>query len=333
MLRWGLIGASTIGREWMAPAIGAQPDSMVAAVVSSDPERATTYAADLGIPKAHASVDELLADPDIDAVYISTTNEWHEPQVLAAVAARKHVLCEKPLALSLASARGMVAAGKAAGVVMGTNHHLRNAASHRMLRELIQNEAVGQPLAARVFHAVYLPPHLQGWRIQRLEAGGGVILDITVHDADTLRFVLGDEAQEVTAMTASQGMAKDGLEDAVMGVMRFRNGVIAQFHDSFTARHAYTGFEIHGTEGSLYARDVMTQRPTGTVTLRRDGVEEVIPIEHENLYERSVRRFNAAIRGEGTPAATGDDGIRSLAVALAVRDSAASGRVVQVPSA
>jgi 1,5-anhydro-D-fructose reductase (1,5-anhydro-D-mannitol-forming) len=69
------------------------------------------------------------------------------------------------------------------------------------------------------------------------------------------------------------------------------------------------------------------------VTLRRDGVEEVIPIEHENLYERSVRRFNAAIRGEGTPAATGDDGIRSLAVALAVRDSAASGRVVQVPSA
>lgn len=332
MLRWGLIGASTIGREWMAPAIGAQPDSKLAAVASSDRERASRYADEFGIPKAHATVDELLADPEIDAVYISTTNEWHEPQVLAAVAARKHILCEKPLALSLVSARGMVAAASAAGVVMGTNHHLRNAASHRMLRELIQNGAVGQPLAARVFHAVYLPPHLQGWRIQRPEAGGGVILDITVHDADTLRFVLGDEVQEVTALTASQGMTRAGLEDAVMGVMRFRNGVIAQFHDAFTARHAYTGFEIHGTEGSLYARDVMTQRPTGTVTLRRNGGEEAIPIEHENLYERSVRRFNAAIRGEGTPAATGEDGIRSLAVALAVRDSAKSGRVVQVPS-
>ena len=146
---------------------------------------------------------------------------------------------------------------------MGTNHHLRNAATHRKMRELIETGAIGRPLAARVFHAVYLPPHLQGWRIDRPDAGGGVILDITVHDADTLRFVLGDEVAEVTAMTASQGMGRAGLEDAVMGVMRFRDGVIAQFHDAFTAPHAYTGFEVHGTEGSLYGRDVMTQRPIG----------------------------------------------------------------------
>ena len=85
----------------------------------------------------------------------------------------------------------MVAAAAAAGVVMGTNHHLRNAATHRTMRELIQAGAIGQPLAARVFHAVHLPPHLQGWRIDRPEAGGGVILDITVHDADTLRFRAG----------------------------------------------------------------------------------------------------------------------------------------------
>ena len=332
MLRWGLIGASTIGREWMAPAIGAQPDSTVAAVASSNAERAKRYADELSIPKAYASIDDLLADPDIDAVYISTTNEWHEPQALAAAAAGKHVLCEKPLTLSLASARRMVAAAEAAGVVMGTNHHLRNAATHRAMRELIQGGAIGQPLAARVFHAVFLPRRLQGWRIERPDAGGGVILDITVHDADTLRFVLGDEVAEVTAMTASQGMGKAGLEDAVMGVMRFRNGVIAQFHDAFTARHAYTGLEVHGTDGSLYGRDVMTQRPTGTVTLRRDGVEEEVPVVHENLYERSVRCFNAAIRGDGAPAATGDDGVRSLAVALAVRKSAATGRLEPVPS-
>jgi 1,5-anhydro-D-fructose reductase (1,5-anhydro-D-mannitol-forming) len=240
------------------------------------------------------------------------------------------VLCEKPLALSLEGARTMVAAAAAAGVVMGTNHHLRNAATHRRMRELIQSGAIGRPLAARVFHAVHLPPHLQGWRIDRPDAGGGVILDITVHDADTLRFTLGDEVAEVTAMTASQGMGRAGLEDAVMGVMRFRDGVIAQFHDAFTAPHASTGFEVHGTEGSLYGRDVMTQRPIGTVTIRREGGEELIPLEHENLYERSVRCFNAAIRGEGEPAASGEDGIRSLAVALAVRESALTGRAVQV---
>ena len=330
MLRWGLIGASTIGREWMVPAIGAHPDSMVAAVASSSPERARRYADELGIPIAHASVADLLAEPTIDAVYISTTNEWHEPQVLAAVVAGKHVLCEKPLALSLDSAHRMVAASAAAGVVLGTNHHLRNAATHRKIRELIEIGAIGRPLAARVFHAVFLPPHLQSWRIDRPDAGGGVILDITVHDADTLRFALGDEVAEVTAMTANQGMGRAGLEDAVMGVMRFRNGVIAQFHDAFTAPHAFTGFEVHGSEGSLYGRDVMTQRPVGTVSMRRDGNEEEVQVDHENLYERSVRCFNAAIRGEGEPAATGADGVQSLAVALAVRGAAETGQTVRV---
>jgi 1,5-anhydro-D-fructose reductase (1,5-anhydro-D-mannitol-forming) len=330
MLRWGLIGASTIGREWMVPAIGAQPDSTVTAVASSSPERARRYAGELGIPKAYASVTDLLDEPTIDVVYISTTNEWHEPQVLAAVAAGKHVLCEKPLALSLESAQKMVAAASAAGVILGTNHHLRNAATHRAMRHLIRSQAIGWPLAARVFHAVYLPVHLQSWRIDRPEAGGGVILDITVHDADTLRFALGDEVDEVTAMTANQGMGRVGLEDAVMGVMRFRNGVIAQFHDAFTAPHAFTGFEVHGTEGSLYGRDVMTQRPVGTVSLRREGSEVEVPVDHENLYERSVRCFNAAVRGEGEPAATGADGVKSLAVALAVREAAETGRTVRV---
>ena len=332
MLKWGVIGASTIGREWMVPAINAQPDSTVVALASSDPERGRRYADELGIPTVYSSLTDLLSDAGIDAVYISTTNEWHESQTLAAVAAGKHVLCEKPLALSLESAQRMVAAAAGAGVVMGTNHHLRNAATHRTIRELIRAGAIGQPLAARVFHAVHLPPHLQGWRIDRPDAGGGVILDITVHDADTLRFALGDEVTEVTAMTANQGMGRAGLEDAVMGVMRFRDGVIAQFHDAFTAPHASTGFEVHGTEGSLYGREVMTQRPIGTVTIFRDGGEEAIPVEHENLYERSVRCFNAAIRGEGEPAATGADGVRSLAVALAVRESAQKGLTVQVAS-
>jgi 1,5-anhydro-D-fructose reductase (1,5-anhydro-D-mannitol-forming) len=333
MLLWGVIGASTIGRDWMVPAISAQPDSKVAAVASSDPERGRRYAEELSIPKAYSSVGDLIADPTLDAVYISTTNESHEQHALAAISAGKHVLCEKPLALSLDSARAMVAAAAAAGVVMGTNHHLRNAATHRRMREVIQSGTIGRPLAARVFHAVYLPPHLQSWRIDRPDAGGGVILDITVHDADTLRFALGDEVVEVTAMTASQGMGRAGLEDAVMGVMRFEKGTIAQFHDAFTAPHAYTGFEEHGTEGSLYGRDVMTQRPTGTVTLRRGDSEEEIAIEHENLYERSVRCFNEAIRDKGEPAATGVDGVRSLAVALAVRESAGTGRTVRVAGA
>ena len=134
-----------------------------------------------------------------DAVYISTTNELHRDQAIAAVKAGKHVLCEKPLALSLEDAHAMVRAARDAGVVMATNHHLRDAATHRAMRDAIAAGESASPCSARVFHAVYLPPHLQGWRLDRPEAGGGVILDITVHDADTLRFVLGDDPVEAVA--------------------------------------------------------------------------------------------------------------------------------------
>ena len=323
---WGLVGASTIAREWMIGAIRAQPDNDVVAVMSTDAARGRAFAAEHGIARACTDLGALLADPAVQAVYISTTNELHNPQTLAAAAAGKHVLCEKPLALDLAGARQMLDACAAAGVVMATNHHLRNAASHRRMRDLVQSGAIGKPLFARVFHAVYLPAHLQGWRLRRPETGAGVVFDITVHDADTLRFVLGAEPVEVTGIAQHAGMAQAGLEDGVMAVLRFDNDVLAQVHDAFTVQHARTGFEVHGSDGSLIAHDVMTQRPIGEVILRNARGESTLALEHEDLYARSVRQFLAAVAGEGQPAASGEDGLRSLATALAVLESCHSGR-------
>ncbi len=327
--RWGLIGASTIAHEWVIGAIRATGGEIVS-VMSTNAERGRAYAADHGIAKAVTRLEDLVGDPEIDAVYISTTNELHRDQAIAAARAGKHILCEKPLATSLEDARAMVKAAKNAGVVMATNHHLRNAASHRAMRDAIASGRIGTPLSARVFHAVYLPPHLQGWRLARPEAGGGVILDITVHDADTLRFVLGDDPVEAIAFSQEGGMAKAGLEDAVMGVLRFRSGVIAQFHDGFTTKYAETGLEVHGSEGSLIGRNVMSQRAVGTVTLRDADGERDLPLEHANLYETALAAFHAAIAGKGAPSATGEDGIWSLATGLAVVEAARSGAAVKI---
>ncbi len=329
MTRWGLIGASTIAKEWVAGAIRSTGGEIVS-VMSSSSDRAKSFAAANGIAMSTSSLEELLADASIDAVYISTTNELHQQQTLAAANAGKHVLAEKPLALTIDGAQEMVRACKAAGVVMGTNHHLRNAGSHRAMRDAIAAGRIGRPLSARVFHAVFLPPHLQGWRVERPDAGGGVVLDITVHDADTLRFVLGDDPVEAVAFTQQGGMAHAGLEDAVMGVMRFKSGLLAQFHDGFTTKFAGTGFEVHGTEGSLIGRNVMTQQPIGTVTLRTAAGEEQLSFDPTNLYERSLTNFHAAIRGTGNPSASGEDGIWSLATGLAVLESAKSGRATRV---
>ena len=330
-LRWGLIGASTIASEHMIGAMRANGGDVVA-VLSSDASRGQRYAETHGIPRSTTDLAALAEAPDIDAVYISTTNELHRDQVFAAAAAGKHVMCEKPLALTLADAQAMVAECKRHGVVMGTNHHLRNAATHRAMRNAILEGRIGKPLFARVFHAVYLPPHLQGWRIRTPGAGGGVILDITVHDADTLRFVLGDEPESVTAMVSCAGMGKAGLEDGVMGVVRFAGGVLAQFHDAFTTRYATTGFEVHGEEGSLVATDCMTQQPKGEVALRTADGAVPLSLSHEGLYARSIRLFQSATAGAGAPAATGEDGVRSLALALATIEAAKAGQETSVAS-
>jgi 1,5-anhydro-D-fructose reductase (1,5-anhydro-D-mannitol-forming) len=327
-LRWGLIGATTISKEWMIGAIR-EAGGEIVSVLSGDAARGEAYARENGIARSTTSLDELLGS-DIDAVYIATTNEKHEAQTLGAAKAGKHVLCEKPLALTLEAARGMVAACRDAGVVMGTNHHLRNAASHRAMRDAVTSGRIGRPLFARVFHAVYLPPHLQGWRIKDAAAGSGVVMDITVHDADTLRFVLGEEPVAVTAMTQAGGMGVAGIEDGAMGVIRFESGVLAQFHDAFTTKYATTGFEVHGSEGSLIGTDVMTQRPVGQVLLRTAGGEEVLKLAPENLYVRSVRAFQDAVSGSGRPAATGEDGVRSMAVGIAALEAARSGRETRV---
>jgi 1,5-anhydro-D-fructose reductase (1,5-anhydro-D-mannitol-forming) len=328
-IRWGLIGASTIAKEWMIDAIRATGGE-IRSVMSSDAERGKSYAAEHGIAKSVTALDELVGDPEIDAVYISTTNELHRDQAIAAARAGKHILCEKPLAVTLEDAHTMMKAAQSAGVVLATNHHLRNAATHRAMRDAIADGSIGRPLAARVFHAVYLPPRLQGWRIERPDAGGGVILDITVHDADTLRFVLGENPVEAIAFSQSGGMGKARLEDAVMGVLRFSSGLIAQFHDGFTTRHAGTGFEVHGTDGSLIARNVMTQRPVGTVTLRTAAGETELPLSHHNLYEAALTAFHEAVAGKGSPSATAEDGIWSLATGLAVVEAAASGAAVRI---
>lgn len=329
MTRWGLIGASTIAHEWVIDAIRAVGGEIVS-VMSTSAERGAKYAADHGIPKSVTSVADLVGDPQVDAVYVSTTNELHRDQVLAAAKAGKHILCEKPLAMSLDDAHAMVKAAKDAGVVMATNHHLRGAATHRAMRDAIAAGKIGKPLAARVCHAGYLPVHLQGWRLDKPEAGGGVILDITVHDTDTLRFVLGDDPVEAIAFGQYGGMAQAGLEDATMGALRFKSGLLAQFHDGFTTKYAVTSFEVHGSEGSLFGRNCMTQKPVGTVTLRNADGETELPLDHRNLYENTLIAFDGAIAGKGKPLCGGEDGIWSLATGLAVVKAAQAGGTVAI---
>ena len=329
MTKWAFIGASNIAREWMLDAVRAQDGHSVECVSSAEQSRADDFAKANSIPRAYGDFRKMLAEEKPDAVYISTTNERHLPQCLAAAEAGAHILCEKPLALRLEDAAKMVRACEKAGKVMATNHHLRNAAAHGEMKKLVAEGAAGKILAARIFHAVSLPEKLRGWRLKRPDAGGGVVLDITVHNADTIAFILGEHPAEVAALDQNAGMAR-GMEDGCMSVWRLPGGALCFSHESFAVPHAETGLEIHGERGSLIARNVMQQRPGGAVILRTAEGEREIPIAHRNLYCEGVSKFAAAMEGRGSPAADGAAGVRSLAVALAVLRSAREKRAVEV---
>lgn len=328
-MRWALIGASTIADQFMIPAIRAQDNGEILIVVSGSAERAASYAADHGIPASGADLSEALSDSRIDAVYISSTNEKHLPQAMDAIDAGKHVICEKPLAMTVRDAASMVSAAEKAGVIFATNHHLRCSGSHRRIRELVAAGRIGRVLSLRIFHAVYLPANLQGWRINSPEAGGGVIPDITVHDGDVARFLLGEDPQSVVAEMTASGMGS-GVEDSCMSVWQMPSGAMVMSHESFTHPFAGSGLEIHGTQGSIFANGVMTQRPVGEIELVTSAGRETVGFPDHDLYVLGVRDFCAAVAGEGAPAATGWDGVKSLAIAMAVREAAATGTRVTI---
>jgi len=326
-LRWGLIGASDVAATRMIPAMR-RLGHEVSAVGDPTPEWAATYAERNGIP-AGGSVEDLVARDDVDAVYISSKNEFHRDHAILAARAGKHVLCEKPFALSLEDGEAMLAEAAAAGVILGTNHHLPGCDTHRTIRELVQAGAVGRLLSIRVFHAVMLPPRLQGWRLAS-KAGGGVALDVTCHDAAVINPLVGVLPIDVVALATKQGSWEAAAEDALMSTMRYANGVLVQTHDAFTVAYAPTGMHVIGEDGAILATDVMTQEPVGTVVLRDASGEREIDIPNRrDLYEINVGGFAAAISGEADrPVVTGLDGLRAAQVALAVRQAAESGERV-----
>jgi 1,5-anhydro-D-fructose reductase (1,5-anhydro-D-mannitol-forming) len=328
-LRWGLVGASDIAATRIVPALHRLGHEVVG-VVSSSRERGRAYAETHRLRSSTTRLEALLSRDDVDAVYISTTNELHCTQTLKAAEAGKHVLCEKPLALAVDDAWRMVDACERAGVVLGTNHHLPAAGTHRAIRKLVADGAIGTPLAVRVFHAVFLPDRLRRWRLGPPERGGGVIFDITVHDIAAVDAILGVRPLEATALAVRQGRWSAASEDAVVAAFRYEGDVLVQTHDAYTVAHAGTGLEVHGSAGSIAAIDVMTQDPAGHVVLRTEAGEREIRVDRRDLYESALEAFGAAVAGDGRPVCDGADGAYALAGALAVKEAAETRRTASL---
>jgi 1,5-anhydro-D-fructose reductase (1,5-anhydro-D-mannitol-forming) len=326
-MKWALLGASDIAATQVIPALRTCGQDVVT-VMSSTSGRASDFAASHQIPNSTTDLNEALQE--VDAAYVSSTNEKHFEQVTAALDHGLHVLCEKPLAIDAESARAMVRHANRSRLVLAINHHLRNSPVLRSMRELISQGEIGELLSVRVDHAVSLPERLRGWRLDDKAAGGGVVLDLTVHDIDTIRFVTRLEPTSIVAVGVSQGLGRT-VEDAVMTAGTLGERVIFSTHDAFTVSHNVTSMQVHGTTGSLVGLDCLTPVPVGVLELRRErAVEQISTPPVDSLYAPAIEAFVASAAGHGQPVASGDDGRRALETALGALTSLEHGSRVQL---
>jgi 1,5-anhydro-D-fructose reductase (1,5-anhydro-D-mannitol-forming) len=220
-LKFGLIGASYVAASRMVPAFRANGITPKA-LFDTDKERFQFWR-EHDLDLLTTDLDELLGS-DIDAIYISSRNDQHAPNAIAAAEAGKHIIVEKPMALTLADARSIVTAADRAGVVLAVNHHLPGSPLHVTARQLVADGRIGALYSARINHAVLLPENLREWRLADVP-GGGVVFDITVHDASVLNPLLGAAPVRVTALGVSQATWNQArTRDSVMTILEYAAG-------------------------------------------------------------------------------------------------------------
>ena len=323
-LRIGVIGAGGFFDKRAAGPLADAANVDLHSVMVRDQHRADALACKHGARRAYATVDELLADPDVDAVYIVTPVHTHLAITRAAAHAGKHVLCEKPMALSTAECREMIEACAHADVKLMVAFMSRFHPPYRALRDRIRAGDLGQVVAFRGRWGFYYPPSPSLWR-QALElAGGGPLMDVGSHAIDCLRFWLGEVA-EVAAF--SDTLAFDyPVEDTCNVLLKFESGVQGSLESHFSVRNAPNGFELLGTGGIAVVPHVTMNEPT---EIRTTAGTNRVAAESTDRYTAMFEHFaQACLHGEA-PGVTGEDGLRNMAVIEAVYQSSRERRFVK----
>jgi 1,5-anhydro-D-fructose reductase (1,5-anhydro-D-mannitol-forming) len=330
-LGWGIIGTGGIANNAVAPAINALGgEGHLIAGVSRDRERADAFAARHGARRAYTEYADLLGDREVDVVYIATPNGLHAEQAIAAARAGKHVLCDKPLALTVADAMLVVdefaRAGRALGITFQTRYHTAFLEAKR----LIEQGAIGDVLVVQV-EVSSGANTLRSWRADPALAGLGSINNIAVHPYDLLRYLLGSEPTEVMAMT-DVGRRTE-LERLVLTLLRFRSGAVAYVNANQLVPHYQPDIAIYGTKGRIVGVDCTRAFREGELRVLTEAGEQASKHSSKDAFGRIVAAFNDAVRQGRAPTPSGLDGLRCAQVTDAVIRSAREGKLVEVETA
>ena len=291
-VKWGILSTADINRKLLAGAAESD-DVEVVAVGSRDLGRAQEFARTWGIERAYATYDELLADPDVEAVYIPLPNTMHSEWSIRSLEAGKHVLCEKPFSRHIADVERAFDAAEETGLHLSEAFMYRHHPQTARLAELVASGAIGDLRVIRTTfsYSLYDPENIR----LRTDAEGGSLMDVGCYCVSGAR-LLGGEPESVVG---AAHIGSSGTDWVFTGLMRFPGDVTALF-DCGTSLPNRDELEAIGTEGSLFLDDPWhCQNPV--IELRRDGDVERIELEAANPYRLELEDMNAAIRGERLP--------------------------------
>jgi 1,5-anhydro-D-fructose reductase (1,5-anhydro-D-mannitol-forming) len=327
--RWGLVGLGRIADTEIAPGMDALESHELTVVVSRDQARADSFAASHGARRATISYDDMLDDDDVDAVYIATPNALHAEQVVAAAAAGKHVLCDKPLATSVPDAEKAIDACRSAGVRLGIMFQTRRFGGVPETASAVRAGALGRVVMAHVEMSAgrNLP---KGWRTDPALAGLGTVNNIGVHAFDLLRYLLDAEVAEVAAMVdREEGFSVD---TAAAVLLRFDNGTLAYVNANQAVPYAQDDFVLYGTEGRVLGRNLSRPGREGTLVVTTASGQTESPATTSGGYRETLAAFAEAVQSGNDPSPSGVDGLRSVQLTGAIATAIESGAVVRLPS-
>lgn len=306
VLKWGLIGAGDIAERRIAPALRDLENCELVSVSRARSELAEEFANRFGVRKWFADWREQIADDDIDAVYIATPVYLHKEQTSAAAESGKHVLCEKPMALSVAECDEMISASSLSGVKLGIAYYRRFYPAVVRAKEIISSGEIGSISVAQINAFEFFDPpadHPRAWLLEPAKSGGGPMMDFGCHRIEVLMNLFGAVSQ-VEGITSTASFNRD-VEDTAAVLLRFANGCCATVTITHAAMEPRDTLDVYGTKGSIHI-PVLNSGEMTVVT--GSGSRTELHPNGINTHEPLIADFVGAVLENRQPTVGGDIG-------------------------
>lgn len=339
-LGWGIVGIGSHPDLKIAPAMQVANGSELVAVCGRDQRRSDAFADAHGAKAAYTDLNDLLRDSRVDAVFVASPNSLHAPQSIQSANAGKHVLSEKPMAITVEDAVAMVRACRRKGVKLGIGFELRFHPAHLFARELVFQGAIGRIRLAQGQWArgergatEHLPRTglREWWEQPELVGDASVMMGMGVHVFDLMRFMLAEDAVEVVAMTDGQ-TARQPLEHIASISLRMSGGTIASVLCGRLLPDTQNDFAIYGSDGRITGNETIWEDRFGKAEVVSAAVNRTETFQYDYLanFVDELEDFSDAVERDRDPRATGLDGLSATLTTAAAIESARTGHAVKV---